>query len=222
MRLSALIGLVILLAGSAVPAHAAVVYNNNPSGNQQYGGNNPEANGNYVAQDFSLSQNTTLQGFIFNAYTTNQTIPITAVNLNIYSDVANAPGVLLDQGTFSVSYSASTGTVSGYTLMDYGVNLPSWSLAAGTYFLALNVQPNQGDMHWTISNSSPLPGNNFISTSGVSGTFTGYNSDHDFRLTDTPVSAVPEPSTWAMMILGFTGIGFMAYRRKAKPALMAA
>jgi hypothetical protein len=37
-----------------------------------------------------------------------------------------------------------------------------------------------------------------------------------------PTSAVPEPSTWAMMILGFAGIGFMAYRRKAKPALMAA
>jgi hypothetical protein len=35
-------------------------------------------------------------------------------------------------------------------------------------------------------------------------------------------AAVPEPSTWAMMILGFTGIGFMAYRRKAKPLLMAA
>ena len=25
---------------------------------------------------------------------------------------------------------------------------------------------------------------------------------------------VPEPSTWAMMILGFAGVGFMAYRRK--------
>ena len=35
-------------------------------------------------------------------------------------------------------------------------------------------------------------------------------------------SAVPEPSTWAMMILGFAGVGFMAYRRKSKPALMAA
>ena len=35
-------------------------------------------------------------------------------------------------------------------------------------------------------------------------------------------AAVPEPSTWAMMILGFSGVGFMAYRRKAKPALMAA
>jgi PEP-CTERM motif len=29
---------------------------------------------------------------------------------------------------------------------------------------------------------------------------------------------VPEPSTWAMMILGFVGVGFMAYRRKNKPA----
>jgi hypothetical protein len=28
------------------------------------------------------------------------------------------------------------------------------------------------------------------------------------------VAAVPEPSTWAMMILGFAGIGFMAYRRR--------
>jgi hypothetical protein len=28
------------------------------------------------------------------------------------------------------------------------------------------------------------------------------------------VSAVPEPSTWAMMILGFAGVGFMAYRRR--------
>ena len=34
--------------------------------------------------------------------------------------------------------------------------------------------------------------------------------------------AVPEPSTWAMLLLGFAGIGFMAYRRKSKPALMAA
>ena len=35
-------------------------------------------------------------------------------------------------------------------------------------------------------------------------------------------NAVPEPSTWAMMILGFAGVGVMAYRRKSKPAMMAA
>jgi hypothetical protein len=35
-------------------------------------------------------------------------------------------------------------------------------------------------------------------------------------------SAVPEPSTWAMMILGFFGLGFMAYRRKNQTAFNAA
>jgi len=28
------------------------------------------------------------------------------------------------------------------------------------------------------------------------------------------VAAVPEPSTWAMMILGFCGVGFLTYRRR--------
>jgi hypothetical protein len=35
-------------------------------------------------------------------------------------------------------------------------------------------------------------------------------------------TAVPEPSTWIMMIAGFAGLGFMAYRRKNKPALAVA
>jgi hypothetical protein len=33
----------------------------------------------------------------------------------------------------------------------------------------------------------------------------------------TVESAVPEPSTWAMMLLGFAGVGFMAYRRRNQP-----
>jgi hypothetical protein len=34
-------------------------------------------------------------------------------------------------------------------------------------------------------------------------------------LTGPPITtAVPEPSTWAMMILGFLGLGFMAYSKK--------
>jgi hypothetical protein len=37
-----------------------------------------------------------------------------------------------------------------------------------------------------------------------------------------PAAAVPELSTWAMMLLGFAGLGLMAYRRKSKSALMAA
>ena len=31
-------------------------------------------------------------------------------------------------------------------------------------------------------------------------------------------TGTPEPSTWAMMLLGFAGLGFMAYRRGARLA----
>lgn len=36
----------------------------------------------------------------------------------------------------------------------------------------------------------------------------------DYAIGNYQVNAVPEASTWAMMILGFASIGFMAYRRK--------
>ena len=35
-------------------------------------------------------------------------------------------------------------------------------------------------------------------------------------------AAVPEPSTWAMIILGFAGVGFVAYRRKRNGSALAA
>ena len=43
------------------------------------------------------------------------------------------------------------------------------------------------------------------------GTETGY----DLSITEMPLSTVPEPATWAMMLLGFAGLGFAAYRRGA-------
>jgi hypothetical protein len=50
------------------------------------------------------------------------------------------------------------------------------------------------------------------------------NNDNrlNYELETLTISAVPEPSTWAMLVLGFAGIGFTAYRRKSKPVLMAA
>jgi hypothetical protein len=35
-------------------------------------------------------------------------------------------------------------------------------------------------------------------------------------------SAVPEPSTWAMMLIGFAGLGFAGYRASLKAASIAA
>jgi hypothetical protein len=50
-------------------------------------------------------------------------------------------------------------------------------------------------------------------------TFTGtYQIGADSGSGQFQIAAVPEPSTWAMMILGFAGVGFIAHRRKAKSA----
>jgi hypothetical protein len=47
-----------------------------------------------------------------------------------------------------------------------------------------------------------------------------YNSAHQSFVDGSPslTTPVPEPSTWAMMMLGFCGVGFLAYRRKSKPS----
>ena len=42
-----------------------------------------------------------------------------------------------------------------------------------------------------------------------------------FSLTDT-AGSVPEPSTWAMLMLGFMGLGYAAFRRNAKNRTVAA
>lgn len=44
----------------------------------------------------------------------------------------------------------------------------------------------------------------------------------NFETAAVMTSAVPEPSTWAMLLLGFAGLGIMAYQRKSKPALTVA
>ena len=44
-----------------------------------------------------------------------------------------------------------------------------------------------------------------------------------FALLDgVSITSVPEPSTWAMMVAGFTGLGYAAYRRRKKTAIVAA
>ena len=38
--------------------------------------------------------------------------------------------------------------------------------------------------------------------------------DSFFAVNQASIGAVPEASTWAMMVIGFAGVGFMAYRRR--------
>jgi Carbohydrate binding domain len=81
----------------------------------------------------------------------------------------------------------------------------------------------------TNANVLPVGQWNGYSYTFTAPTTTSYTLDFDFisgadpakdvLLADVNISAVPETSTWAMMILGFCGLGLMAYRRKHEGSL---
>jgi len=82
-----------------------------------------------------------------------------------------------------------------------------------------------------IDNANPASNGEFLtnwsrlSTNGNT-TDTGGNAADItvYALAGLPAPGVPEPSTWAMMLLGFAGLGFLAHRRgkKATSAFAAA
>ena len=81
-------------------------------------------------------------------------------------------------------------------------------LGASNYFYV--IQP------WFNSNSNPAFSDT-IAVQYASGqnpnTYIDlYNGE--FIADNFTVAAVPEPSTWAMMLLGFAGLGFITFRRK--------
>lgn len=49
----------------------------------------------------------------------------------------------------------------------------------------------------------------------------GFNPDRRGGY-EVDVSAVPEPSTWALVALGFAGLGFAGYRARRKTGAVAA
>lgn len=179
-------------------AQAAVVFENGTNGDF-WSGNNPFTY-QQVLNSFSLSSDATINSLTYNAFTTASTLPVTQAQVSFY----DASHTLLFSQALGISSSTLTGSMSGYSLIDYSINLPSLNLTAGNYYLGLQVSPTQWDMHWSIPNSPSLGGE--------------YGSDgwaHYFRLENTggaPIS-VPEPSAALLMLLGLAGL---AWRRKAK------
>jgi hypothetical protein len=74
-----------------------------------------------------------------------------------------------------------------------------------------------------LSDTSTYANKTFSSLGVTPGTYEwtwGTGTNQNFTLVIG--SAVPEPSTWAMLLLGFAGLGFMAYRRKQNGSAVAA
>jgi hypothetical protein len=98
-----------------------------------------------------------------------------------------------------------------------------FSLAAqqGNVQISLTLVDPTGTAFNSLAIPTSLSLESFQTTTGfvaIGGTLAA-----DFTITSlAQVSGVPESSTWAMMILGFAGVGLIAYRKKSKPALMMA
>ena len=120
----------------------------------------------------------------------------------------------------SYAYSITTTAGGGFTGFTYNASDSYWS--NGTFYV--DAQPGyQQDLHLVFADSLLVPlANNPIVTGGESyecvGSFSCYNqSAGAIRYVGTGIaSAVPEPATWAMLVLGFIGVGFVAYRGKRK------
>jgi hypothetical protein len=113
-------------------------------------------------------------------------------------------------GTENVSFSARNsvsffwGSLDTYNTISFsdGSSFTGAQIAAMTGLLATGCQ--------TLTDC-----NRYFTFTGTNLTgFSLASSSNSFEITN--ISAVPEPGTWAMMILGFLGVGFTAYRRNNK------
>jgi PEP-CTERM motif len=105
----------------------------------------------------------------------------------------------------------STGNFMGISFTDQGSVTQAGNHGSTIAFQNWVVQPGA-----TFSQVSVFQSDNgygtaiFVDLAGSSGVG---------EVTIGLAAAVPEPATWAMMVLGFAGVGFMSYRRrKSNPA----
>jgi hypothetical protein len=163
-------------------------------------------------------------------------------SLNYYFEISG-PAPLDPTVTTSVNVRASGSlfSQSGATSTDFlrvnGTTIVNATSVSGSNNGAFTTSATVSFLHYNVDYLVEMNVFAFAPASGTATTFLdpylfldpsviaqGYSiiTSDGIGNTLTMNAAVPEPSTWAMMILGFAGIGFMAYRRKSKPALMAA
>jgi hypothetical protein len=123
-------------------------------------------------------------------------------------------------------FSATNPEAGGPNVYEY-TNQSNWSAYnSGTNFVGtpqavfLYYNNDGGALAGLSTDIAPgTSSNQFFFGATEASVFTLYLVD-SAGFTAQVVEGVPEPSTWAMMILGFCGIGFITYRRKQNgPAL---
>jgi hypothetical protein len=153
--------------------------------------------------------------------TTGLSVPLGSGVTDV-SVTANVGYVVLGSPSLSNVFLISGGSPFGFgdeffASSSSGNNFGIYGTAGDLYF------PSNYVSGASLSATDTWTGQTFSSLGLTAGTYvytwgSGANAD---SLT-VRIGAVPETSTWAMIILGFAGLGFMAYRRKDRLALIAA
>jgi len=215
--------------GSVGAAHASVLY---------YGGDFAGDNGLANEQDF-VANAATYDNFTVGAggwhvtglFTNNLTnLDITGANWEIRSGVSEGDGGVLVASGSGAPTVTTTGR-SGFGFTEYNVEMAvSFDLAPGMYWLM--VQPIGGDGRSYESNTAGANSvgvhtanlDYFNSPVTFGANFSNANNYGNFPTFSSGVEgtegAVPEPATWAMMLVGFGGLG-LAMRRQRRVALAA-
>jgi hypothetical protein len=165
-------------------------------------------------------------------------VPLLAAGAVALSLIFGSPGAKADiVYTVDATFTDTTMLVGFFSLNQYGY-LSNWDLTtinggvngyvytpattdldfcSGNCLSFGRTTPKAYEGHLQLTFLNPLGG---ATDPIVPGLVSFENSV--FNVGDPPIryigsgiaSSVPEPSTWAMMILGFAGIGFLAYRRR--------
>jgi hypothetical protein len=159
------------------------------------------------------------------------TVDFTATNFSAIGSATVPPYGTLS-GTFSYDYSGGNSlTLTAFSL-DLGpahFGLPnvgsSFDLGIGELDIGglvnggiNNLLGTTNDFQLQLTGFNPLTGSSssgdmFYTTANTNALFFGSSA--------TASPAVPEPATWAMMLMGFGGIGFALRRQKGKQRLIA-
>ena len=109
---------------------------------------------------------------------------------------------------------AEPGTPSAGNVNSFSITLDGYTLTG------LDLVSMYG-AHGDGSHTDPLA-NQWVTISGLepftTAEFSSSRNAFEFSLAST---AIPEPSTWAMMALGFAGLGYAAFRRNSKGQMAA-
>jgi hypothetical protein len=118
--------------------------------------------------------------------------------------------------TFDLTgYNSASAAITGSWGVDNGAEIFLNGISTGIALTDLTATSNFNVLHAFSITSGFIAGVNTLSFRTTDDGAPGAFRVDDAVLTAAVLTAsIPEPATWAMMILGFAGIGFVAYRRK--------